>query len=238
MVEWNGGKLQLVEVPSVYEGVEDSKYASFIFPSIRASDGVVIVVDGRDNVKEQVRFVIKLLEDADIFLNKKKPPVKIERQPSGGIKFVGESFFIGEREDFLDVLSLFNIHNATVTAFGPVTPSDLYRALDSGSVFLPAAVLINFVEGDNSGKVLYFRGSQTVEDLFRAFNLIRVYTKPPRGEVSKEAIVVRKGTSAGEVAEKIMRGKEIRQIKLYRNGQQKLIGRQEVLEDGDIIEVR
>jgi ribosome-interacting GTPase 1 len=243
MVESKGGMIQMVELPSYFEGFESSKFSSMVFSSIRAADHLLLVVDLSWSPKEQVSTLISLLEENDIFPDRRAPPVKIEKQPSGGIRFVGEDLLIGEREEFMEILQMFGIHNAVIIPYGRITPDDLFTALDEGAKFIPLLLLGNKMGFEDEffslpQKKLLFKGEETKEELFPALGLIRVYTKPSRGEVSKTAVILPQGSTPEDLAEKIFGEREVRSVRLWRDGKFRNVPKDYVLQDGDVIELR
>jgi ribosome-interacting GTPase 1 len=79
------------------------------------------------------------------------------------------------------------------------------------------------------------------EKIFQTFPIIRIYTKEPKKEPSKEPMIVNKNTTVSGAAEKILKGmsKKIKKIRVWGpsskfGGQQ--IGLNHTLKDKDIIE--
>ncbi len=244
MVESRGGKIQLVELPSYFEGFKGSKFESMVFASIRASDHLILVVDLTYDPEYQISTLTEILRENDIYPNEKRPPVKVEKQHSGGIRFVGEDLLEGDREEFMEVLQMFGIHNAVVVPYGRITPGDLFRALDEGAKFIPTLLLGNksgfeedFLKIQGFPKLL-FRGKETADELFSAMNLIRVYTKPPRGEVSRTAVVLPKGSTPEDLAEELFGRRKVNQVRLWKDGRFRNVPKDYVLRDGDVIELR
>jgi len=234
IMESGGGRIQLVELPSYFPGFEDSHFAPTVFSSIRAADHLALVL--REEPEEEFRVLVDVLRKNDIFPNKEAPPVKVERQPHGGIKFLSEGLLVGEREEFLEVLQMFGIHNAVVVPYGRITPNDLFMALDEGVKFIPAIIIFNGDYRPLPWPWVVFKGASTKEELFRALNLVRVFTKPPKGEVSSEAVVLPKGSTVHTLSERI--GIKFRQARLWKGEKFINVGKDYVLKDGDIIELR
>ncbi|NPA86423.1 MAG: TGS domain-containing protein [Candidatus Diapherotrites archaeon] len=243
MMDVGGGYVQLVELPSYFEGFRGSKFESMVFPSIRAADHLILVIDLSFDPEYQVGTLLDLLREHDIFPNREPPPVKVEKQHSGGIRFVGEDLLEGDQEEFMEVLQMFGLHNAVVVPYGRITPGDLFLALDESAKFIPMLLLGN--KGGFEDEFLslphpklIFRGEGSREELFRAMRLIRVYTKPPRGEISKTAVILPEGSTPEDLAEELFGRREIKQVRLWRDGRFRNVPKDYVLQDGDVIELR
>jgi len=249
-----GGKVQLVEIPSYFEGYGDSKMGRIGLATIRSTDAVALVVDLTRNPVEQVRALVEFLRDEDIYLNKKPPNVRVERRYSGGYQFIGESFMEGDRKLYQDILQTYGIHSAVVTFLEHTTPEEFMLAINESARFLPA-ILIGmkadladkknvqlFKAIPNVNKVLFDSKDleKTKMNLFKALGLIRVYTKPPRGKPSSEPIVLRAGSTIEDIAKRIFPNKEVKQARVWGStrfhGQ--TVGMDYVLHDGDIVELR
>ncbi len=254
MMVAGGGKVQLVEIPSYFEGYGDSKMGRIGLATIRSTDAVILVVDLTRDPIEQVRTLVEFLRDEDIYLNKRPPNVRVERRYSGGYQFIGESFMEGDRRLYQDILQTYGIHNAVVTFLEHTTPEEFMLAINESARFLPTLLLgtkadiapqshvHRFNEIPNVEKVLFdpVDVEKTKMSIFRGLGLIRVYTKPPRGKPSTEPIVLRKGSTVEDVAERIFPNKTIRQARVW--GSTKFpgqtVGLDYVLKDGDIVELR
>ncbi|MDO8517546.1 MAG: GTPase [Nanoarchaeota archaeon] len=79
------------------------------------------------------------------------------------------------------------------------------------------------------------------EKIFKTFTIIRIYTKEPKKEVSKEPMIMKENSTIKDVAEKILKGfsKKIKRARIWGpsskfGGQE--VGLSHVLKDKDIIE--
>ncbi len=254
MMDARGGKVQLVEIPSYFEGYDESKMGRIGLATIRATDAVILVVDLTKDPIEQVRELVEFLRSEDIYLNKRPPNVRIEKRYSGGFEFIGDSFMVGDRKTYIEILQTYGIHSATVTFLEKTTPEDFILAVNESARFLPAILLGNrvesapernlrrFMEIPNVKKVL-FRDDDvdTVkEDLFRALGLIRVYTKPPRSDPSPEPVVLKEGSTVADLAARVLRGKSVKHARVWGSAKfpGQTVGPDYVLHEGDIVELR
>ncbi len=254
MMVAGGGKVQLVEIPSYFEGYGDSKMGRIGLATMRSTDAVALVVDLTRDPIEQVRMLVEFLRDEDIYLNKKPPNVRVERRYSGGYQFIGESFMEGDRKLYQDILQTYGIHSAVITFLERTTPEEFMLAINESARFLPA-ILVGmkadladernvrlFDSIPNVNKVVFDPNDleATKMAMFKALGLIRVYTKPPRGKPSSEPIVLRAGSTVADIAERIFPNKEVKQARVWGStrfpGQ--TVGLDYVLHDGDIVELR
>jgi len=247
-----GGRVQLVEIPSYFPGYEESKIGRIGLTTIRATDFVILVIDLTDDPSRQYKELVDFLEREGIFLNRAPPNVKIEKKYTGGITFVGESFMTAPREVYVNILQSVGIHHATVTFLEKTSPEDFMLVLDDSARFIPAIALGNKVELASEENIERFKNlplrtvlfdekrlDETKEAIFSALGLIRVYTKPPRSEVSKTPVVMRMGATVEDLAREIAPKKTLRSARVW--GSMKYPGqnvsRDYVLMDGDIVEL-
>jgi len=72
MIDIEGAKLQGVEVPAIYSGFYEKDNGPEIFAIIRNADFVVLVIDGRGDVRKQVASLLSEFSSADIELTKER----------------------------------------------------------------------------------------------------------------------------------------------------------------------
>ena len=254
MMDAKGGKVQLVEIPSYFEGYEDSKMGRIGLATLRAADAVILVVDLTEDPVRQVRELVEFLRSEDIYLNKKPPNVRIERKYSGGFEFIGDTFMEGDKKTYIEILQMYGIHSATVTFLEHTTPEDFILAVNESARFLPAVLIGNkadyagaehverFLSIPNVDKLL-FRNDKVEavkEELFRALGLIRVYTKPPREPPSPEPVVLKRGSKVKDLAARVLHGKEVKQARVWGSSRfpGQIVGPDYELHDGDVVELR
>ncbi|MDN5367077.1 MAG: hypothetical protein PWQ11_488 [Candidatus Diapherotrites archaeon] len=254
MMDVKGGKVQLVEVPSYFEGYDESKMGRIGLATMRATDAIILVIDLTQDPIEQVKTLVEFLRSEDIYLNKRPPNVRIEKRYSGGFEFIGESFMVGDRKTYIDILHTYGIHSATVTFLERTTPGDFILAVNESARFLPTILLGNkaeladernvkaFLSIPNVEKVIYRDDAmdEVKEELFEKLGLIRVYTKPPREDPSPEPVVLRKGDTVRDLAARVLRGKEVKHARVWGSAKfpGQVVGPDYELKDGDVVELR
>lgn len=254
MMDVKGGKVQLVEVPSYFEGYEESKMGRIGLATMRATDAIILVVDLTEDPIRQVKELVEFLRSEDIYLNKRPPNVRVEKRYSGGFEFIGDSFMEGERKTYIDILQTYGIHSAVITFLERTTPEDFILAVNESARFLPAVLIGNKVEQadernierfmaiPNVQKIIFINDeiNATKERLFESLGLIRVYTKPPREEPSPEPVVLKKGSKIRDLAARVLHGKEVKQARVWGSARfpGQTVGPDYELHDGDIVELR
>jgi uncharacterized protein len=81
------------------------------------------------------------------------------------------------------------------------------------------------------------------EKIFKTFPIIRIYTKEPKKEPSKEPMILKKNSTLEDASEKILKGmsKKIKQAKIWGPSSKfggQVIGLKHILKDKDIIELQ
>jgi len=79
------------------------------------------------------------------------------------------------------------------------------------------------------------------EKIFRTFPIIRIYTKEPKKEVSKEPMIMKENSAIENVAEKILKGfsKKIKRARIWGPSSKfggQIVGLEHTLKDKDIVE--
>ena len=94
------------------------------------------------------------------------------------------------------------------------------------------------IEAENPEKVEL---EKLKKKIFETFDIIRIYTKEPKKEASKEPMILKKGSSFEEAVERILKGmsKKIKRARIWGPSSKfggQVIGLEHILKDKDIIE--
>ncbi|MFH1682209.1 MAG: GTPase [Candidatus Woesearchaeota archaeon] len=200
-------KLQLVDLPPLNEDAA-LKQATY-FSIIRNADLVLLVVENLD----QVETILKEFADSHIILNKPKPSIRIRREATGGLTFIGERLIQAGMDDVKKILRDHNIASAIIEIFEPVGLEDFFGILNEKLAYLPALIILN--KQDQGRKILKKGNFEIVpisveaeknlellkERIWKKLGLIKVYTKEPGKKPSmKEPITLRMGSSIKDMA--------------------------------------
>lgn len=242
-------KLQLVDLPPL---IEDAavKQATY-FSIIRNADMVLIVIDDL----MQLEGLLKEFADSHILLNKPKPPIRVKREATGGLTFIGEKLVQASMDDVKKALRDYNLANAVIEIFEPVGLEDFFEVLNEKLAYLPALIVLN--KQDSGGKT-YRKGRFEIipisvekggnlkllrEMIWQKLGLIKIYTKEPGKKPSmKEPITLKKGSSIREMAAYVHKDfiKKFNYAKIWGRSAKHAgmkVGPEHQLEDEDIVEI-
>jgi ribosome-interacting GTPase 1 len=235
MVRYEDVQIQLVNPPRTLP-------LSKTIGLIRNADEVIIAV----NSKEELISIRNILEENSILLKKPKGKVIIERTRYGmaGIRIVNLGKLIDADEKTVrDYIESFGIKSAIVKIIGEVSIDDIEKSIFETVSYKPTIVvsqeniyvedlpIINLNEIEKLPKIM-----------FDMLEVIRIYTKEPGEEPTKDPLILKKGSTVLDVARKLhsslaenfkyarVWGKSVRY-----QGQK--VGPSHVLEDKDIIEI-
>ncbi|WP_456434986.1 OBG GTPase family GTP-binding protein [Methanopyrus sp.] len=265
MMEYKDVQIQLVETPPIYEGFTRGGGSKFVVV-IRNADALCLIIDLTEDPVEQLETVLRELESAAIKLNQDPPAVTIEERVTGGIEIRGEDRLDCDPNDVKELLHDAGIHSAVVIIEEDgITLEDVADALDKRIEYKPALLVAN--KGDAPGsKESYERLVERVDDLefdlpvvpvsaekginldefkrrlYDTLGIIRVYTKKPGRKPQKPPIVLTKGATVEDVAREIHSdlAKNLKYARVWGKSVKKdgmMVGRDHVLEDGDVVEL-
>lgn len=261
MLKYEDVYFQLVDTPPLARG---SGILNKIVGLARNADALLIVLDATREVVAEFNDVKSILEDSGILLSKPRGRVVIEAYRSGkqGLRFtLMGSLINGTLDDVRKLLEEYRIHNAHVKIYGEVTLDDIEQALFENTTYKPSIVFINkvdlvkdasswiedVVKASNlpviAGSALTGQGLGNIGGvIFNQLELVRVYTKSPNTPPSKKPLVLRKGATIYDVAERIHKDfvKNFLYAKVWGKSAKypgERVGLDHQVEDGDIVEI-
>ena len=227
-----GAIVQFVDLPALVEGsAEGQASGQKVFAQIRNADLVVLVVDLSSDPIEQLTVLLEEFKKARIRLNETKAKIHMEKTTGIGIITVNPENFPGGREALISYLQTMRINSVIITLDEPITEEELFTFLRIKSMTLSGVIVAT--KGDaptsksNFSKLkdfvtknypnqfeiipvsIKFAGSKLnnpeiiTEQFFQTVGFIRVYTRNEEGEVAKKPIVLKKGATVYQIAEKL-----------------------------------
>lgn len=261
MMTYSGCEIQVIDLPALMtEDLEETSLASKTVGVARNSDLLAIVLDASRDPLVEFNAIESLLEDYGITLKKRQFEVDVERTDSGGVRVVVMGQVEGGHEAVKALAQQLGIRSAIIKIVGNVTLEELEEELIRRPVYKRCIVIVNKsdideAKADLAVRWLEARGHTALkasartadledvkEKVFKSLDMIRVYTRKD-GVVSERPILLKRGATISQLAEKIHRDfpellKYARVWGPSAKVQGEKVGRDHVLEDGDIVEIR
>ncbi|MEM0372045.1 MAG: TGS domain-containing protein [Ignisphaera sp.] len=260
MLHYEDIQFQLVESPAIIP--EGGGWNTKVVGLAKNSDGIVLMLDASRDVVDDFLFIKNFLEEHGLYIEKPKGYVNIERKYGGGIRIINYGKLLCTEEDIAKLLNSYRIYHAVVKVYGEIDIDDVERSIYETTIYKPTIIVVNKIDLDETLKsvellrsilpndipmlavsTLYRIGLENIgSTIFKALDLIRIYTKPPLGKPSDKPLVVKKGTTVLDVAKIIH--KELYEKFAYARiwgtsakypGQR--VGADHILEDRDIVEI-
>jgi uncharacterized protein len=173
MAPYEGGMLQLVELPAIVEGSSKGRVqGKEIISLIRNSDSVLIL-----GKKEQRDVVANELKESKIFLNKTRPPIEIKSSTFRGIQISGKEHLGFSEEKLIEYLKNTGFSNASVIITGKIESiEDVIEAQNTSIVYKKAL----FLDARNVTDALV---AELKDHIFSTLDKVLIYTKKPGKDV-------------------------------------------------------
>lgn len=249
VLELNGAKIQVLDVPGLIEGASVGKgRGKEVISVIRIADLVVFLVDARK--PQQAEIMRNELEQAGLRLDKSPPDIKVIRKERGGIQITMPKKLGIDKEVIISVLNEFGLYNAEIIIREKATLDQIVDAMARNLRYVPSLVVYNKADlvgpEERQGFCISAKDGTGVEELKEAIwgklRLMRVYLKRiGKTPDMKEPMIVREGSTIKDVGEKIHKifVKHFRHARIWGPSAQfggQIVGMNIRLKDGDIVE--
>ena len=261
-------KFQLVDTPPLLLEAPEAQSNSLVVGLARNADALILVVglDSEDPVS-LVRRLIEFLESRGIGVGAMRGEVRIEKSRAvRGVVVEGDGTLVdGTVRDLERLLSKHRLYNVVVRLRGEVRLADVEEAILRPKVYKPCIVVLNKADLLSLNDIARLReavlralpssvrvtvvsaarglGLDSIgELLFKALDIIRVYTKSPHKEPDPEPLVLRRGATVMDVAARIRRDlpRRFRYAKIWGPSAKypgMKVGADHQVSDGDIVEI-
>lgn len=230
---------------------------SEMLDAARKSDVTVLLADTMEELSEGLNVLSKLGFYNLFFVNSKSKVIVEEH--GYGISTIGKSKFLTESQIEAIVIGAYKYKGAKVYLSELSTSYALRAALERGASIKPLMVvsttdLEDIILDDHFSEIgivpSVFKLDVTnddwketfLESVLRNIGKIRVFTKPPSGDVDQEAILIRENGTVEDLANFIHRDliKSFKYARVRRksSGSWIKVGTAFELKDGDILEIR
>ncbi|MFH1588256.1 MAG: GTPase [Candidatus Diapherotrites archaeon] len=189
MLDFQGAKIQLVELPALIEGSSKGKANGLQVLSVaRTADAVAVLA----STEEEKKIILNELNNAKIYLNKSRPKIKL-KLGGKGISVSGKKFLKIPLTEFIELLKTLGVHKASVLLEEEIDSAEkVIELMDKSVVYKKALFLNGLIEHDKE---------ELAKKLFDLLKVITVYTKKPGGEVDySKPLVLRENGTAEDAA--------------------------------------
>lgn len=261
MLEYEGARIQLLDLPGLIEGAHAGKGAGTQIASvIRIADLLLFVVDATE--PGQTDKLLEELSLLDIKVNKVKPKVLVEEKRGGGVEVEANKHKVPDRQEVEAIMHELGAYNCKVIFYSDMDSDELIALLIDKAVYARGVIALNKIdllsdaEADRIRRELEARLRMKVVPIsaskgvnldrlkgliFDNLSLVRVYLKPKDGTVDYDRpFVLKEGGSVSDLA-KGLHSKAAKNLKCaYITGksarfENQRVGAEHVLEDGDVV---
>ncbi len=232
MMPYEGGLIQLVELPAIVEGSASGKaQGREIISLARNSDALIIL-----GTPEQQKIVSKELLESKIYLNRKRPPIDVKVSTFKGIQISGKEYLSFPVDQLIGYLKNIGFASSSVIITGKINSiQDVSDALNTSIVYKQCIFI-------NSFELTEHKLVDLKDQIFLMLNKILVYTKKPGYEVDlKDPMALSKDSTLEDLAYYLHKdfAKKLKFAKVWGStkfpGQR--VGPDYILKNKDIVEI-
>jgi small GTP-binding protein len=261
VLKFGGTDIQIIEMPALFEDAKESSVGRQILGGIRNADLIALIIDLSQDPLPQMEFLIRILDNARIKLNKQPPPIYFSKTGSGGLHIIGQTYFKGSLETIHQLLFARKIHNCSLQFRGPTTLDDLIETLEGRTSYAPAIII--GTKGDKPKSSIHFKTLKShyqkykiyafsvekskgirmvAAGIFEGLGVIRIFTRKTSGEIGDKPLILPIGSTVEDLAERLHSDflKNFRYAIVFRLGEKmrrKKVGLTFSLEDQDVIQI-
>jgi len=222
VLEYNGVRLQLLDLPGIVEGASQGKGRGRQVVSVaKTADLIIIMLDATKSL-EQKRLLEIELDSVGIRLNKTKPDVVFKRKAAGGIT-INATVRLTKVDDktIRTVLAGYKIHNCDVMIREDITVDELIDVLLGNRKYMPCLYVLNKIDGISLEEVdrlarqpytvvisceLGLNLDYLLDRIWEDLGLVKVYTKKRGAHPDlADPVCLRKGSTIEDVCHGIHR---------------------------------
>ena len=211
LLEYNGAKIQILDIPGIIEGAAEGKgRGKEVFSVIRSADLLIILVDVLNPLTYKI--IEKEVYDIGLRLNLRKPDVKITKTSKGGIHVIKTKPLTRLQDATVKgILLEFRIINSDILIRQDIDEDQLIDVIQDNKIYVPSIIILNKIDLADDRKLeeqkkairpdlcISAEQSRNIPELkeliFRKLNLTRIYCKQPGTEADLTEPVILKGQS-------------------------------------------
>ena len=261
MMEYEGAKIQILDIPGIIEGAAEGKGRGREILSVVNNSDLVVIMTDVFRLK-YIDIIKKELYNGRVRLNKTMPDVSIDKTSRGGI-VVNTSVKLTKmnKRTIRSVLNGHKIINANVIFRTDIDDDELTDVILKNRKYVPMIVIVNKTDYIGHEKLKEIRRELACEDaifisadkdinlekvkrrIYDKLSFIKIYTKPVSKPIDmEEPLIMNKDCDVGDVCDRLHKTfrKRFRHSRIFGksakfDGQRKSIDH--VLMDGDAVEL-
>lgn len=256
VVEYNGAKLQILDLPGIIEGAKDGKGRGRQVLGVAKTCSLIVICLDVTKPMTHKRIIERELEASGIRINKLPPRIKITKRESGGINITGGTLDV---ELIKNILHEFRISNAEVTIQGNPTVDEFIDAAEGNRKYVPAVYVLNKIDSitieelDIISRIPHavpisaeysWNFDGFMEKVWKYLDLIRIYPKPKGMDIDyDEPVILRnKRRSVQDFCNSIHKDiiKKFKYAIVWGSSvkhEKQKVGKDHVLNDSDVVQV-
>ena len=233
MMDYNGGSIQLVELPALMEGSSEGKaQGKEIMGIIRNADAVLICA----NSVPDKDLIVSELAKSLIYLNKTRPPIDVKVSSFPGVQISGKDFLVFPVDQLEQYLKNSGYSNSQVIISGKISSiAEVIEAMDTKIVYKKAAFVNPMLVTDH---ILV----DVKDRIFLILDKILVFTKKPGQDADKnDPIALDANGTVSDLARELHKdfAKNLKHAKVWGStkfpGQ--MVGPEYILKNNDVVEI-
>ena len=221
LLEYKYAKIQILDMPGIIKGAASGKgRGKEVLSALRSSDLILIIIDVFH--PDHYNVLLKEIYDSHIRINTKRPDVKIRPTGHGGINILSTVKLRYNKKTFEAVLKEFKVINADVVIREDITIEQFIDCIEDNKVYTKALVVVNKIDlatpeqinlimkRVNPDLMISAQKKENIDELkeliYNKLDLISIYLKEPGKKPDmKEPLIVRRGSTIGDVAKTLHR---------------------------------
>ncbi len=260
LLNHRGARIQVLDLPGLTTGASEGRgRGREVLSQVRIADLLVMIIDVTHHDLETLLFELGV---SGVRVNEESPQIVLHRRERGGIEvnsLVQQSEL--ETETIRTILREWGVVNAELIVKENLTLDRLIDFLAGNRVYMPGLVALNKIDLLEEGEVEKIVAElpdwdvapisaktgdgleRLLDEIYLRLSLMRVYLKPPGGEVDREEpLVLKKGARVSDVGQLLHRDflKNFKHAEVWGRSAKfpgQRVGLRHTLEDGDILTI-
>lgn len=202
VLQYNGAKLQIIDLPGIIEGAKDGKGRGRQVIAVAKTCSLIVICLDVTKPLTHKKVIERELEMSGIRINKLPPNLRITKKEKGGISVMGGDI---DHDTIKAILHEFRINNADITIQGNPTVDDFIDAVEGNRKYVPAIYVLNKIDAisieelDILSRIPHavpisanhgWNFDGLLKTTWKYLDLIRIYPKPKGKDIDYDEPVI------------------------------------------------